>query len=196
MIQGEERRNKMRVYRLSVMAAAAMLVAATAAVAWASEPKVDVNAGGVHVEVGAKNMTGDETNVVRVKDLIGLSVRSATNENLGQIEDLVIAPTTGRIRYAVLSFGGGILDLGTSKYFAVPWNRLTFITKGETTAGTPKDAYCLLDISKEALKEAPGFDKNHWPDFASNNWNIVVDQFYGKQRQANREMRREDRKQR
>jgi sporulation protein YlmC with PRC-barrel domain len=187
----------MRVYQLWVLAVATLLVAATVAIARAGEPKVDVNAGGVHVEVGNTNMTAGEGKVMRIKDLIGLSVRSATNEDLGKIEDLVIAPATGRIRYAVLSFGGGILDLGTSKYFAVPWNKLAFITKGQTIAGTPKEAYCLLDVSKEALRQAPGFDKQNWPNFADNNWSVTVDQFYGKQqRQANREMRREDRKQR
>jgi sporulation protein YlmC with PRC-barrel domain len=195
MVQGEQRRSDMRVYQLPVLAAAVLCVAATVAIAKAGEPQVDVNAGGVHVEVGKKTL-GENGKVVRITDLIGLNVRSAANENLGKIEDLVIAPATGRIRYAVLSFGGGILDLGASKYFAVPWNKLSFIAKGETTAGTPKEVYCLLDVSKDTLKQAPGFDKNSWPDFADNNWSVTIDQFYGKQRQANREMRREERKQR
>jgi len=39
-------------------------------------------------------------------------------------------------------------------------------------------------VSKEALKNAPGFDKSRWPDFADRNWSADIDRFYTGQRSA------------
>ena len=106
----------------------------------------------------------------------GLKVYNAQNEFLGKIEDLVFDLHNGKIRYAVLSFGG-ILGMG-DKYFAIPWNKLTFVAKGETRFGTQKENYCVLDVAKDALKNAPGFDKSRWPDIADQNWRQTVDNYY------------------
>lgn len=114
--------------------------------------------------------------VIRSSDLSGLAVYNPNNERLGKIEDLVIDPAAGKIRYAVLSFGG-FLGMG-DKYFAVPWKSMTFATKGETKAGTQKESYCVLDVDKNTLKGAPGFDKDHWPDFAESDWQQKVDEYY------------------
>ena len=54
--------------------------------------------------------------VTRVTDLIGVRVYNPSDENLGKIENLVIDPASGQIRYAVLSFGG-FLGMG-DKLFA------------------------------------------------------------------------------
>ena len=49
---------------------------------------------------------------------------NAKNEDLGKIEDVVVDAGSGRIAYAVLSFGG-FLGMG-DKYFAIPWNPMHF----------------------------------------------------------------------
>lgn len=67
----------------------------------------------------------------------------------------MIDTTSGKVAYGVLSFGG-VLGMG-NKLFAVPWDALT--VDGE-------DKCLVLNVSKERLKDAPGFDKDHWPDFA------------------------------
>ena len=114
--------------------------------------------------------------VMRSSDLSGLVVYNPKDERLGKIEDLVIDPASGKIRYAVLSFGG-VLGIG-DKYFALPWHSLSFVTKGQTSAGTQKESHCVLDVDKEFLKNAPGFDKDHWPDFADQTWQQKVDEYY------------------
>ena len=83
---------------------------------------------------------------------------------------------------AVLSFGG-ILGIG-DKYFAVPWTDVRGVCKGATSADTQKEAYCMLDVSKDALKNAPGFDKNHWPNFADKTFASDMEKFYGSNRTA------------
>jgi sporulation protein YlmC with PRC-barrel domain len=171
----------MRVHLLSVLAACGLGLVALTGVNRARGVEVDVGNGAVHVDVGAKTMPQSDR-IVRVKDLTGLSVYNADDESLGKIEDLVIDPATGTIRYAVLSFGG-IMGIG-DKFFAVPWRKLAFIPKGQTLSGTMKEDHCRLDVSKDALKSAPGFDKQNWPNFADRSWSTSIDQYYGTQRSA------------
>jgi sporulation protein YlmC with PRC-barrel domain len=113
---------------------------------------------------------------VRSSDLVGLRVDGQNNRRLGKIEDLVIDPDSGKIRYAVLSFGG-FLGMG-DKLFAVPWGALTQVSTGRTSANTVKEDHYFLNVTVEALKQAPGFDKNHWPDFANATWAETVEKFY------------------
>ena len=94
-------------------------------------------------------------------------VVNRAGENLGEIEDYMIALDTGRIAYCVLSFGG-FLGMG-DKLFAVPWNALTLDTEN----------HCfILDASKDYLKNAPGFDKDNWPDMTDRDWETKVYAFY------------------
>jgi sporulation protein YlmC with PRC-barrel domain len=83
----------------------------------------------------------------------GESVVNLQGETLGEIEDIMLDVRSGRIAYIVLSVGG-LLGIG-EKYFAIPWHALTLDT----------DRKCfVLDADKERLKNAPGFDKERWPD--------------------------------
>jgi sporulation protein YlmC with PRC-barrel domain len=100
--------------------------------------------------------------------LIGDAVRNRSNEDLGKIEDIMIDLDNGRVDYAVLSFGG-FLGMG-DKLFAVPWNAMTLDT----------ERHCfILNVDKETLKRAPGFDKDDWPDTHDRGWQQEVYTFYG-----------------
>ena len=87
--------------------------------------------------------------------MIGSKVVNPEGEQLGSIKELMIDLDDGQIAYAVLSFGG-FLGVG-DKLFAVPLEALTFDTEAHTV---------ILDVDKEILKNAPGFDRDHWPDTA------------------------------
>jgi sporulation protein YlmC with PRC-barrel domain len=95
----------------------------------------------------------DKSGVLKASELIGMSVQGTDGKKLGDIKDLVIDPEEGGVEYAVLEFGGfaGIGD----KYFAVPWDALQLDQSNKKL---------LLDVHKRELKDAPGFDKNNWPD--------------------------------
>jgi sporulation protein YlmC with PRC-barrel domain len=156
--------------------------------------QVEVDRGGVHVDSNvdkSREMSGDQSRlqsgyvkIARVKDLVGLSVQSPNNESLGKVEDLVIDPAKGQIRYAVLSFGG-FLGMG-NKLFAVPWNELKLQSEGVTSSGTQKGDHYILAVDKETLKNAPGFDKEQWPNFADQQWSITIDKFYGDHQRASK----------
>lgn len=88
--------------------------------------------------------------------LVGANVRNAQDESLGDLKDCMIDTTTGKIAYGVLSFGG-VLGIG-HKLFAIPWDVFRVDAARERL---------ILDVSRDRLKDAPGFDENHWPDFSA-----------------------------
>jgi sporulation protein YlmC with PRC-barrel domain len=106
--------------------------------------------------------------VLSASTLAGDRVRNAAGEDLGKVEQIMLDVPRGRIAYAVLSFGG-FLGIG-DKLFAVPWSALKLDT-GEHEF--------ILDVSKETLENAPGFDKNNWPDMADAAFQARIDSHYG-----------------
>ena len=106
--------------------------------------------------------------ILSASTLNGDGVRNAQGEDLGKIEDFMLDLSNGRIRYAVLSFGG-FLGMG-DKLFAVPPESLRVDTENHEV---------ILDVDKERLKNAPGFDKDHWPETPEDEWERGVYEFYG-----------------
>jgi sporulation protein YlmC with PRC-barrel domain len=102
--------------------------------------------------------------------LIGEDVYNRQEEDLGDIKEIMLDMRSGQVAYAVLSFGGW-LGMG-DKLFAVPWQALQLDTVNKRF---------LLDVSKEHLKNAPGFDKDNWPDMASTEFGTQIHNFYGTQ---------------
>jgi sporulation protein YlmC with PRC-barrel domain len=96
------------------------------------------------------------------------SVKNAAGENLGKIEDLMIDLNSGRIAFAVLSFGG-FLKMG-NKLFAIPWEALKI--------DTVKKEF-VLHVDKSRLEKATGFDKDNWPNMADPTFGSAVYQHYG-----------------
>lgn len=99
--------------------------------------------------------------------LKGEKVRNAQGDGLGKIEDFMLDMSTGEVSYAVLSFGG-IMGIG-DKLFAVPLQAMRVDTE---------DHELVLDESEERLKNAPGFDKDNWPNTADTKWHQEVRTFY------------------
>ena len=146
----------------------AVALAATAAMLWAGSP-----AGAQ--EVRSKVVTKSRANAFefpsrwdKASELLSRKVTNNANEHLGKIEDIVIDADSGRILYAVLSFGG-FLGVG-DKLFAIPWEALKL----------NEDRKCfILGIEKERLQNAPGFDKDNWPDMANPRWSENIYNYYG-----------------
>lgn len=106
-------------------------------------------------------------NVVKASEVTGVKVEGIQGENLGKINEIVIDKTSGKVNYLVLDFGG-VLGFG-NKFFAIPWHLFSY--------NNQEDCY-LLKTDKERLKNAPGFDKNHWPDFAAPDYTKTIDTYY------------------
>ena len=110
---------------------------------------------------------GPGPDVVDAASLEGDEVVNANGDNLGRIEAIMLDVTSGRVAYAVLSFGG-FLGMG-SKLFAIPWSALTLDARQKRF---------VLDASRERLESAPGFDKDHWPSMADRAWATDVHDYY------------------
>ena len=84
------------------------------------------------------------------------------NEDMGNVEDIVIDVLTGRIVYAVLSFGG-FLGLG-EKLYAVPWKALRYVKEMKVY---------VLNVNRDEIELGPSFDKGAWPQL-TDEWNQLV----------------------
>ena len=100
--------------------------------------------------------------------LMGEDVYIQRGEDLGDIKEIMLDMNNGKVAYAVLSFGG-FLGMG-DKLFAVPWNALTLDTENKRF---------ILDVDKDRLESAPGFDKDDWPDMADPTWQSTIHSYYG-----------------
>lgn len=104
-----------------------------------------------------KNNSGKRSNHplrrLTVSSITGDNVFNPEGEALGQIGDLMIDLTNGRIDYVIIQFGG-FLSMN-QKYFAVPFDALPIDTE--------RHHAFVLNESRESLKRYPGFDKDHWP---------------------------------
>lgn len=85
--------------------------------------------------------------------IIGDKVHNGKDESMGEINDIMIDITTGKIDYVIIELGG-FLGMGT-KYFAIPFGMLQV---------DPDKKMFIFNQEKEMLENAPGFDLDHWPD--------------------------------
>ncbi len=100
--------------------------------------------------------------------LAGALVANPEGQNVGKVEEIIIDESSGVIAYAVVSFDAS-LRMGDS-LFPMPWETLTL--DGENRR-------FILKVSAETLEEAPGFEKEHWPDMADREWGEVIYTYYG-----------------
>lgn len=106
--------------------------------------------------------------VLSASTINGDSVKNAQGEDLGTIKDIMIDTENGEIAYAVLSFGG-FLNMG-DKLFAIPWEALDVDTENQCF---------ILNVDKDRLENAPGFDKDNWPNMADPKFRDRVYNHYG-----------------
>lgn len=111
--------------------------------------------------------TGPGPALMGANTLIGDKVHNMQNESLGDIKEIMLDMRTGKVAYAVLSFGG-VLGIG-EKLLAVPWSSLVLDT----------DKKCfVLNVRKERFEDAPGFDSKNWPNMADLAWAAEINRYY------------------
>ena len=107
-------------------------------------------------------------NVVKVSEVINTDVFDKQKQKIGKIQELILDKYTGAVRYAVLSFGG-FLGMG-DKLFALPWSTFHYETSAEGF---------VLNVDKDKIENAQGFDKDNWPDWSNEEWQSSIFEYYG-----------------
>jgi sporulation protein YlmC with PRC-barrel domain len=114
-----------------------------------------------------KNMRVNNT-ILSASSLSNDNVKNAQGEDLGSVKDIMINTENGQVQYYVLSFGG-FMGMG-DKLFAIPPQAISVDTD---------DKCLILNADKDKLKNAPGFDKDHWPNMADETFRNEVYGHYG-----------------
>lgn len=114
------------------------------------------------------NGSGPGPRLMGADTLVGNDVYNKQDEDIGDIKEIMLDMSTGEVCYAVLSFGSflGMCE----KLFAVPWKALTLDTENKRF---------VLDVDKDRLKDAPGFNKEQWPNMADQSWSNDIHTYYG-----------------
>lgn len=117
---------------------------------------------------GDDDLSGPGPRLMTASTLEGDKVINRQGEDLGEIDEIMLDVPRGRIAYAVMA-SGGFLGMG-NKLFAIPWSALTLDT----------DNKCfVLDVDKQRLESAPGFDKDNWPSMADREFGSRIHRYYG-----------------
>lgn len=106
--------------------------------------------------------------VLSTTAIMGDSIVNRAGENLGKIEELMLDLEKGRIAYVILSFGG-VMGI-SEKLYVIPFEALKLDASRE---------HFTLDVDKDRMKKAPGFDMNHPPKTSDRTWGAEVYKFYG-----------------
>jgi sporulation protein YlmC with PRC-barrel domain len=126
-----------------------------------------VGLGPIGVPPGERH-SGPGPRLMTASTLTGDKVMNQQDETLGEIDQIMLDVPRGKIAYAVMSVGG-FLGMG-ERLLAVPWQALRLDTV---------DKCFRLDADKARIENAPGFDKDRWPDMADTRWATDLHSYYG-----------------
>ena len=113
------------------------------------------------------NTSTSSSNVISSDKVEGTSVYNHAGDKLGSIDDLMIDKLSGRVRHAVLEFGG-FLGIGTDRY-PLPWHLLTY--------DVAKEGY-VVPLDKDRLNDAPKYSKDMTPIYTQE-YSERVTAYYG-----------------
>jgi hypothetical protein len=133
-------------HRTAVAAAALFVLAFAATAAVAGD-----DAAAIKTEPASPPPPTPEVTILNkheVEGILGRDVRSAADENMGRIVD-VLVDRSGQVRAAIIDFGG-FLGVGSRK-IAVDWNALHFPPPGKP------GARIALDLNRDQVNAAPEY---------------------------------------
>ena len=118
---------------------------------------------------GSQSVATEETHSLIASDKVeGTAVYNRGGEKLGSIYTLMIDKTSGKVAYAVMSFGG-FLGIG-DRYHPLPWEVLTYDTR--------QGGY-VVDLDRSMLEGAPTYGTSETPNWSDRRWGQQVHDYYG-----------------
>ena len=112
--------------------------------------------------------TDEFSSLISSDKVEGTAVYDRRGEKLGSIHSVMIDKISGKVAYAVMSFGG-FLGMGDS-YHPLPWHVLTY--------DTGQGGY-VVDLDRNKLEEAPTYATSETPNWSDRRWGQQVHDYYG-----------------
>ncbi len=111
--------------------------------------------------------TGETNRLIASDKVEGTAVYNPSGERIGEVYNFMVDKRSGRVAYAVMSFGGflGIAQ----RYHPIPWQVLTY--------DTDLSGY-VVDLDEKTLKGAPSFARDEAPDWGSRDWETHIHDYY------------------
>jgi len=107
-------------------------------------------------------------NLIASDKVQGTGVYNAAGDNLGSIHDLMIDKPSGKVAYAIMSFGG-FLGMG-NQYHPLPWS----VLKYDTAMG----GY-VVNLDKRQLEGAPAYNVDEEPNWGDRTYETGIHHYYG-----------------
>jgi hypothetical protein len=98
----------------------------------------------------------------------GTAVYRSNGEKVGTIERVMIDKISGKVAYAVMSFGG-FLGIGED-YYPLPWSLLTY---------NPRLEGYEVNVSEQQLKDAPKYSQHESWDWSDPARSRKISDYYG-----------------
>ena len=112
--------------------------------------------------------TDESSSLISSDKVEGTAVYDRRGEKLGSIHSVMIDKISGKVAYAVMSFGG-FLGMGDS-YHPLPWHVLTY--------DTGQGGY-VVDLDRNKLEGAPTYGTSETPNWSDRRWGQQVHDYYG-----------------
>ncbi len=113
---------------------------------------------------GLKGEAFKGVKLVRASKVIGAELWNQTADKIGDIEDLLLHPDSGKVAFGVLDMGKWY-EMG-DKLATVPWSLVR-----ESEQATP--GY-VLNVEKSKVDSSNFFERDTWPDYNDTAWNTRV----------------------
>lgn len=118
--------------------------------------------------LGTAPVETDETDrLISSAKVDGTAVYNRDGDRLGTVHHLMIDKYTGKVDYAVMSFGG-FLGIGES-YNPLPWRALTYDVR--------MGGY-VVDVDRARLERAPRYTASNMPDWTDRDYRERVDEYW------------------
>jgi len=121
----------------------------------------------VAVTAGAEIMARETARLIASDKVEGTAVRRSDGEKLGTIKRVVVDKCSGKVAYAVMTFGG-FLGIG-DEYRALPWSVLRY--------NEDLDAY-ELNMADDQLRRAPALATGSESGIVGRDWERNVHDYY------------------
>ena len=109
----------------------------------------------------------ENATVISASKVTGTNVYNTDGDHLGEIYDVMLDKRSGKIAYAVMSFGG-FLGIG-ERYHALPWSTLKYDTR--------QGGY-VVGLTIDQLKGAPTYAANELPAWGDRAYEARIHDYY------------------